>query len=109
MVIRLGWAAARVCAAAWAAERSSALAARQEDLAGFGEPAALRSAVQQAGTQLLFQTADLSAQRRLRDPQCGSGAAEVPVIGHHGEVPHQPEVEVDGHEGVIHARIVIAG
>ena len=94
MVIRLGWAAARVRAAAWAAERSSALARGQEDLPGLGEPGALRGAVQQAGAQLLLEAADLPAQRRLGEVQGGGGAAEVPVLGDDGEVPHQPQVEV---------------
>ena len=69
---------------------------RQEDLAGLGEPAALRGAVQQPGAQLLFQVADLAAQRRLRDAEGFGGAAEVPVFGDDGEVPHQPQVQILG-------------
>ena len=67
---------------------------RQEDLAGLGESGALRGAIQQPRAQLLFEPTDLSAQRRLRHPQGSGGAAEVPVIGHHHEVAHQPQVEI---------------
>ena len=105
MVIRLGWAAARAAAAAWAAERSSAFA-RQEDLPGLGELRAVRGAVQQADAELLFQTADLPAQRRLGDEQGGGGTAEVPVVGDDGEVPHQPQVKVGGRRCVRHAYMI---
>ena len=71
------------------------LRARQEDLAGLGEPGALRGAVEQLRAELLLELADLPAQRRLRDAQLGGGAAEVPVLGDGGEVPHQPQVQVD--------------
>ena len=71
------------------------LRAGQEDLAGLGEPGALRGAVEQAGAELLLEAADLPAQRRLRDAQLGGGAAEVPVLGDGGEVAHQPQVQVD--------------
>ena len=54
----------------------------------------MRGAVQQAGAELLFQAADLPAQRRLGDKQGGGGAAEVPVLGDDGEVPDQPQVEI---------------
>ena len=64
--------------------------AGQEHLARLGEPGALRGAVEQAGAELLFEAADLSAQRRLGDAQVGGGAAEVPVLGDGDEVPHQP-------------------
>jgi hypothetical protein len=67
---------------------------REEDFPGLGEPAALRAAVEQAGAQLLFEAADLPAQRRLGDVQGGGGAAEVPVPGDDGEGPHQAQVEV---------------
>lgn len=40
---------------------------RQEHLTGLGEPASLRSAVQEASAELLFQSVDLATQRRLRD------------------------------------------
>jgi hypothetical protein len=67
----------------------------------------LPGAVEQAGTELGFELADLPAQRGLRDPQLGRGSAEVPVPGDGGEVPHQPKVEV-GREwcGVGHASMV---
>ena len=70
------------------------LGPRQEDLAGFGEPRALRRAIQQPDTQLLLQAPDLSAQRRLRDLQGGGRATEVLVFGHDDEVPDQSQVEV---------------
>jgi hypothetical protein len=56
---------------------------------------------------LLLQSANLPTQRRLRDPQGRGSAAEVPVVGHHDEVPHQPQVEVDRRE-VVHVCMVIA-
>ena len=96
MVIRLGWAAARVRAAAWSADRSSALASGRKTSPASVQPAALRGAIQQPGAQLLFQVADLAAQRRLRDTEGFGGAAEVPVFGDHGEVPHQPQVQIRG-------------
>jgi hypothetical protein len=33
----------------------------------------------------------------------------VPVVGHHDEVPHQPEVNVDWRRCVAHIRMVIGG
>jgi hypothetical protein len=57
----------------------------------------------------LLLSANLPAQRRLRHPQCDGGAAEVPVVGHHDEVAHQPQVEVDLHQGIVHTRMVIGG
>jgi hypothetical protein len=51
---------------------------------------------------------DLPAQRRLGDEQRGGGAAEVPVLGDDGEVPHQPQVEVSGRQ-VWHPIIVARG
>ena len=64
------------------------LGAGQEECPGIGELAALRGAVDQAGTHLLFEVADLPAQGRLGDVQGLGGAAEVPVLGDHREVPH---------------------
>ena len=61
MVIRLGWAAARVRAAAWAAARGSALACGRKTSPASVQPAALRGAVQQPGAQLLFEVPDLPA------------------------------------------------
>jgi hypothetical protein len=55
------------------------LGLRQEDLAGLGEPAALRGAVQQPGAQLLFEVPDLPAQGRLGNAESFGGAAEVPI------------------------------
>ena len=83
-----------MAAAAWAAERSSALARGRNTSPGLGQPGALRGAVEQAGAELLLQAADLAAQRRLRDEQVGGGAAEVAVRGDDGEVPDQAQVEV---------------
>jgi hypothetical protein len=68
------------------------LRARQEHLAGFGESDTLRAAVEQPGTKILLQMPDLPAEGRLGDMQGGRGAAEVPVVGDHGELPHQPQV-----------------
>ena len=96
MVIRLGWAAARVRAAAWSADRSSALASGRKTSPASVSRAALRGAVQQPGAQLLFEVADLPAQRRLRDAKGLGGPAEVPVLGDDGEVPHQPQVQIQG-------------
>ena len=93
-MIRLGCAAARVAAAAWAADRSSAFARGRKTSPASVSRAALRGTVQQAGAELLFEMADLPAQRRLGEMQGGGGAAEVPVIGDDREVPHQPQVEV---------------
>jgi hypothetical protein len=62
---------------------------RQEDLPGRGEVTALRRAVEQAHTQLHFQTLDLPAQRRLRQLQGGGRPTEVFVLGEDREVPHQ--------------------
>jgi hypothetical protein len=56
--------------------------------------------------ELVFQLADLPAQRRLRDTQRGGGAAEVAMVGHRNEVPHQPQVKVDRSRCVVHTRIV---
>ena len=97
-MIRLGWAAARVRAAAWAADRSSALACGRKTSPASVQPAALRGAVQEPGAQLLFEVPDLPAQGRLGDAERFGGAAEVPVLGDHGEVPHQPQVEVGGRQ-----------
>jgi hypothetical protein len=44
---------------------------------------------------LLFEAADLPAQGRLGDVEGLGGAAEVPMLGDDGEVPHQPQVEVN--------------
>lgn len=54
---------------------------REEDLAGLGEPAALWSAVDQAGAELLLEAGDLPAQRGLGDAELRGRAAEVPVVG----------------------------
>ena len=85
MMTRLGWAAARVAAAAWAGRAEQRPGPRQEHLARLGEPGALRGAVEQPGAELLLEAADLTAQRRLRDQQDGGGAAEVPLLGDNGE------------------------
>jgi hypothetical protein len=45
-------------------------------------------------SQLLFQAAYLTAQRGLRDVEGHGGAAEVPVLGHGGEVPDEAQIEV---------------
>ena len=108
MVIRLGWAAARVRAAAWAADRSSALACGRKTSPASVSPAALGGAVQQPGAQLLFEVPDLPAQGRLGDAERFGGAAEVPVLGDHGEVPHQPQIEVSGRQ-VWHPIMVARG
>ena len=95
-MIRLGCAAARAAAAACPAARSSAFARGRKTSPASVSPAALRGPVQQAGAELLFEMADLPAQRRLGDEQGGGGTAEVPVLGDDREVPHQPQVEVGG-------------
>jgi hypothetical protein len=69
---------------------------RQENPARVGEPAALRGAVEQPRAQLVLQPLDLPAQRRLREVQRGRGPAEVQLLGHDREVPHQAQVEVRG-------------
>ena len=68
---------------------------RQEHFAGLCEPGALRGAIQQPDAELLLEAPDLPAQRRLRDPQRRRGATEVPVFGHHHEVPDQSQVQVE--------------
>ncbi len=67
---------------------------RQEHLSGLGEPGALRGAVEQPGPHLLFEAADLPAQRGLGEVQVRGGPAEVPVPGDDGERAHQPQIEV---------------
>ena len=52
-----------------------------------GPSGALRRAVQQPDAELVFQAANLPTQRRLRNAQRGGRAAEVPMLGHHDEVP----------------------
>jgi hypothetical protein len=59
---------------------------------GAGLPCRVRSS--RRTPRLGFQLADLPAQGRLRDVQRGRGPAEVPMAGHRGEVPHQPQVKV---------------
>ena len=44
--------------------------------------------------EVVLQPLDLSAQRRLRDQQLLGRPPEVPVLGDHREVPHEPQVEV---------------
>lgn len=67
---------------------------RQEHLTGLGETAALRGAVQEPGAQLLLQAPDLAAQGRLGDAQGLGGASEVQVLGDHGEVAHEAQIEI---------------
>jgi hypothetical protein len=62
MVIRLGSAAARVWAAASAAERSSALARGRKNSPASVSWLPCGGAVDQAGAHLLFEVADLPAQ-----------------------------------------------
>ena len=107
-VILEGWAAARVAAAAWAAERSSAFARGRNTSPALVSrvPCGVRSSRLRA--ELLLELADLPAQRRLRDAQLGGGAAEVPMLGDGGEVPHQPQVQVDRvfqirHNAIVHS------
>ena len=90
MVMRLGWAAAAGLRCGLRRRAQQRLRARQEHVAGLGQPGALRRAVQQAHAQLLLQAPDLPAQRRLRDAQSGGCATEMSVLGHHDEVPDQP-------------------
>jgi hypothetical protein len=74
------------------------LRTRQEHLAGLGEPAALRGPVQQPRTQLLLEATNLAAQRRLGDVQFLGRTTEVLLLGDDGEVPHQAQIEVSGHD-----------
>jgi hypothetical protein len=70
------------------------LGAGQEEFTGVGELAAPRGCGRSGGAHLLFEVADLPAQGRLGDVEGLGGAAEVPVLGDHCEVPHQAQVEV---------------
>lgn len=59
----------------------------QEDFACCGEPTAVGGAVQQPGSQLLLQAADLPAQRWLGEVKGIGGAGEGPVFSEGDEVP----------------------
>ncbi len=63
--------------------------------AGFGEQGALWRAVKQADPEAVLQPLDLPAQGWLRHMELGSSSAEVQMFGDHGEIPDQPQLEVD--------------
>ncbi len=113
MVIRLGCGRGPGARRGQGGRPQQRLGLGQEDLPGLGELTAQGGPVQQAGAQLLFEPADLPAQGRLGDAQGAGGAAEVPMVGEDGEVPHQPQVEVRRRRRVRHAcmvrRLLLAG
>ena len=102
MVIRLGWAAARVRAAACAADRSSALACGRKTSPASVSRAALGGAVQQPGAQLLFQLPDLPAQGRLGHAESFRGAAAVKVAASFGIPGTDPVIPADGANVIVH-------
>jgi hypothetical protein len=85
------------------------LGPRQEHLTRLGQPGALRCAVEKADAELVFQAANLPTQRRLRNTQRAGRAAEVPVLGHHNEVPDQSQVKVHHLRCRVGHALIVAG
>jgi hypothetical protein len=63
----------------------------QEYLARPGKQYSSFSPVEERHPEILLQASDLLTQRRLRNLEALSGAAEVQLFGSNDEVPHMPE------------------
>ena len=70
--------------------------ALEQHLAGGSELDAAGGAVEQRLAELGLEAADLLRERRLRDVQPRSGAAEVPLLGDGDEVAQVPELHGSG-------------
>ncbi len=74
--------------------REGALAMRQQDLAGRGREGAFADALDQRQTEILFELADVQADRRLAQAQRLAGARETAVPGDFAQRPEMREAEV---------------